>query len=126
MVLTMSTSINLPIIEHECNFSKMKTVHFFSLDHNCNKDKCHKENKPKDGQQFSKIPCCTVETSFVNNDEPVVLNTELSIVQVAILTQVFDFVIKPLKYNFVENFVPLEHQKLYGYKYRIAVQSFLC
>ena len=126
MVLTISTSLNLPIIEHECNFSKMKTFHFFSLDHKCKKDRCHKENEPTDGQQFSKTPCCSVETTFVNNEEPVVLNSNVSVVQAAILTEIFNFIQEPLKLLKVKEFVLIEHQKLYGYQYRIAMQSFLC
>lgn len=126
LVLTMSTSINLPVIEHECNFSKMKTFYFFSLDHKCKKDSCYKENEATDGQQFSKIPCCSVETTFVNNDEPVVLNSHVSVVQAAILIEIFNFRQEPQKLIKVKEFVPIEHQKRYGYKYRIAMQSFLC
>tara|TARA_B110000908_G_scaffold143938_1_gene173206 strand:+ start:868 stop:1236 length:369 start_codon:yes stop_codon:yes gene_type:complete len=122
----MGTSINLPIIEHECNFSKKKSFHFFSLDHKCKKGKCHKESKPTEGQQLSKIPCCSIETSFVNNTELVVLNSELSIVQVAFLSPIYNLVDESLNFKKRKEFVPSEHKKRYGYRYRIALQSFLC
>lgn len=126
MVLTIGTSLNLPIIEHECNFSKKKSFHFYSLEHKCDNASCQMVKVRSSEKELSKVPCCNLETSFVNNTEPVLVNTELSVVQVAILTQLFNYVKAPLKFNFVEEPVLFEHEKLYGYQYRIALQSFLC
>lgn len=126
LVLMLGSSINLPVIMHECSFSKKKTTHFFSMDHQCKKSHCAIPEKPSKESKITKVPCCTVETSFIQNQDFTSLKAQLSSSHFIVQTSLFSIVL-PTKTIEKETILPLEPQlKRYGFQYRIAMQSFLC
>lgn len=122
----LGSSINLPVIMHQCNYSKKKTTHFFSMEHKCEKSHCEAPEKPSKESKITKVPCCKIETSFVKSQDFSTLKTQLSPSQFIILSSLFSYIL-PLKTIEKETILPIEPElKRYGFQYRIALQSFLC
>lgn len=122
----LGSSINLPVIMHECNFSKKKTTHFFSMEHECEKSHCDAPEKPSKESRITKTPCCKIETSFVKSQDFSPLTSQLSLSQFIILSSLFSYIL-PTKIIEKKSTLPLEPElKRFGFQYRIAMQSFLC
>lgn len=111
---------------HECNFSKKKSAHFFSFDHQCKKTSCTLAEKPSTQKSVSKIPCCEVETKFVQSQDFTPANRTLSTTQAILLSSIFQYILPQNKLEKKE-LIPIEPEpKHFGFQYRIALQSFLC
>lgn len=122
----LGSSINLPVITHECNYSHKKSTHLFSIDHQCKNAKCLVPQKVSKEAQVSKIPCCQIETNFVQNQDFTPSARNLSPSQAIILSTIFSFIL-PITATEVNTKLPLEPEpKHFGLQYRIELQSFLC
>lgn len=122
----MVSSINLPIITHECNYSKKKSIHFFSFEHQCQKTQCTLSEEKSTEDRFSKVPCCEIETLMVESQEFTAIERNVSIVQSFILSSLYSFILpqKTIEKSPIKLLEPeLKH---FGYQYRIELQSFLC
>lgn len=120
------SSINMAVIMHECNYSKKKSAHLFSMEHNCKKSKCSHSEKKSSEERVTKTPCCKIETTFVKNQDFSSSQREFTQTHAIILHSLFSVLI-PKSESLNNTTLPLEPEpKLFGFQYRIAMQSFLC
>lgn len=123
-IITIS-SIGMPLITHSCSHDNKKDIHIFSSENQC-KDACCAVEVINDVLSFNDAPCCSFETSFLKNENHISPQIELTKKQIIILSSLF------FQHEIIEDFISkkLEHKsfhhKSFGYKYRIALQSFLC
>jgi len=120
------TSIGVPLIVHECSHNAEKDIHIFSSEHHCDETACEAPVEISKDLSFNESPCCSFETSFIKNSTHTVSNNKISFSQTLIAVyflakqEILPSQIKT-QYEISSGF-----NDLYGLKYRIAIQSFLC
>jgi hypothetical protein len=122
------SNIGLPVISHQCNYSKKKSVHLFSYEHQCKKASCSLSDTqiPLD-VHFEKVPCCSIETQFLQAEDHLTSTADYSFKSNNILSYFSPIAtyISPKKSTF-KPFHPIPiAQRQYGLPYRIFIQSFI-
>ncbi len=120
------SSIGVPLITHECSHNEEKDIHLFSSEHHCDDTDCEAPNANAEDLSFNETPCCSFETNFLQNNTHLVSKNELSVTQTFILAFFLTKQEKPAVIHKYFHKNKSSFYDLYGLKYRIAIQSFLC
>lgn len=127
LFIITTSSIGVPLSAHNCSHSNTYELSIFSSeeeDHCCGSS-CTSSEIIESELSFNETPCCEIETFTLGNNEYVhTLENKVSIVNSNLFTLSFLSFI-PERQTQVHKHTT-NYYGLYGYEFRISIQSFLC